>query len=159
MIVANFVTNRPTMGETATYEDFWKTLGVKPHKLGIMAKLYPDLTASFITESLFNVYAKTGKPNKFESIEALMFDWEIETNYIKLVEFADIPTENGENGQEITFAFKERYYEKYDIFMIMKSRQQVIVTTRPVRKSDNYWEVTGRLIDNDYTSILDVDAC
>ena len=27
MIVANFVTNRPTMGETRTYEDFYKFLG------------------------------------------------------------------------------------------------------------------------------------
>lgn len=159
MIVANFVTNRSTMGETATYEDFWKTFGVRPHKLGIMAKLYPDLTASFITESLFNIYAKTGKPNKFESLEALMFDWDIETNYIKLIEFADIPTDTGINGSEITFAFKERYFEKYDIFMIMKSRQQVIVTARPIRRADNYWEVTGRLIDNDYSSILDIDAC
>lgn len=159
MIVANFVTNRPTMGDTATYEDFWKTLGTRPHKLGIMAKLYPDLTASFITESLFNVYAKSGKPGKFESIEALMFDWDIETNYIKLVEFADVPTETGENGSDITFAFKERYYEKYDIFVIMKSKQQVIVTARPVRKADNYWEVTGRLLDNDYSSILDADSC
>lgn len=43
--------------------------------------------------------------------------------------------------------------------MIMKSRQQVIVTQRPIRKADNYWEVVGRLIDNDYSSILDVDAC
>jgi hypothetical protein len=40
-----------------------------------------------------------------------------------LIEFADTPTEDGQNGGEITFAFKERYFEKYDIFMIMKSRQ------------------------------------
>jgi hypothetical protein len=43
--------------------------------------------------------------------------------------------------------------------MIMGSRQQVIVTQRPVRKADNYWVVTGRLIDNDYSSILDDTAC
>ena len=29
MIVANFVTNRPTMGETRTYEDFYKFLGTR----------------------------------------------------------------------------------------------------------------------------------
>lgn len=27
MLVANFVTNRPTMGDTRTYEDFSKFLG------------------------------------------------------------------------------------------------------------------------------------
>lgn len=62
-----------------------------------MAKLYPDLTASFITESLFNVYTKdVSKKKSFESINALMFDWDVETNYVKYVEFADIPTETGE---------------------------------------------------------------
>lgn len=75
--------------------------------------------------------------------------------YIKLVEFADQPVGTGINGSDIVFPFKERYYEKYDIFMILGSRQQVIVTSRPVRKADNYWEVTGRLIDNDYSQILD----
>nr|DAT16782.1 MAG TPA: hypothetical protein [Caudoviricetes sp.] len=29
----------------------------------------------------------------------------------------------------------------------------------PVRKADDYWEVTGRLIDNDYRSVLDTTAC
>jgi len=161
MLVANFVTVRPTMSETHTYEDFWKTFGVKPHKLGIMAKLYPDLTVPFITESLWNIYYKSGKPGRFESIESLMFDWEIETNYIKLVRFADAPDYDpaADSGQEITFYFKERYYEKYDIFMILKSRQQVIVTQRPVRKADDYWAVTGRLLDNDYNSQLDESAC
>jgi hypothetical protein len=114
---------------------------------------------SFITESVFNIYAKDlSKSKRFESIEALAFDWDVDTNYIKYVEFAAVPTATGA-GEEITFAFKERYYEKYDIFMIMQSRQQVIVTHRPIRKADNYWEVTGRLIDNDYSSILDTDAC
>lgn len=74
MIIANFVTNRSTMGETATYADYMKTFGDRPHKLGIMAKLYPELTASFITESLFNVYSKSAKPNKFNSIDTLLYD-------------------------------------------------------------------------------------
>lgn len=56
-------------------------------------------------------------------------------------------------------AFKERYYEKYDIFKIDKTMQQCIVVSRPVRKADNYWEVTVRLIDNDYSSTLDVSGC
>lgn len=55
--------------------------------------------------------------------------------------------------------FKERYYEKYDIFKIDNSRQQCMVVERPVRKADDLWEYVVRLIDNDYSSILDVSAC
>jgi hypothetical protein len=81
MIIANFVTNRAMLSQTATYEEYWKTLGIKPQKLGILAKLYPDLTMSFITESVFNIYAKdVSKSKRFESIESLAFDWDIETN-------------------------------------------------------------------------------
>lgn len=29
----------------------------------------------------------------------------------------------------------------------------------PVRKADNMWSVTVRLIDNDYREVLDVTAC
>ncbi len=27
------------------------------------------------------------------------------------------------------------------------------------RKADNYWEVTVRIIDNDYSSVLDLSGC
>ena len=56
-------------------------------------------------------------------------------------------------------AFKERYYEKYDIFKIDKTMQQCMVISRPVRKRDDYWEVTVRLIDNDYSTELDLSGC
>ena len=46
-----------------------------------------------------------------------------ETNNIKKIEFAEVPTETGENGTEITMAFKENYYQKYDIFRIDKTKQ------------------------------------
>ena len=55
--------------------------------------------------------------------------------------------------------FRERYYEKYDTFKIDDSRQQCIVKTVPQRKADNFWEYTVQLIDNDYSSILDANAC
>jgi hypothetical protein len=44
------------MGETRTYEEFTKFLGEKPYRLGVMAQLYTDLTASYLTEALQNVY-------------------------------------------------------------------------------------------------------
>ena len=56
-------------------------------------------------------------------------------------------------------SFKERYYEKYDIFQIDGSGQQCMVVARPQRKRDDLWDVTVRLIDNDYSSILDKTVC
>lgn len=160
MIVANFVTNRPTMSETRTYEDFYKFLGTKPTRLGIVSRLYPNLTASYLTESLRNIFYMDSKSNsKYRSIDSMYFEWEVETNYIKRVEFADVPATNGEGGTTIVMAFKENYYQKYDIFKIDKTMQQCQVISRPTRVADNYWTVEVRLIDNDYSSILDLDGC
>ena len=55
--------------------------------------------------------------------------------------------------------FTERYYEKYDTFKIQNSRQQCIVKATPERKADNFWEYTVQLIDSDFSSILDANAC
>ena len=79
--------------------------------------------------------------------------------FIKRIEFADVPAETGENGGEIVMAFRERYYEKYDIFKIDATMQQCMVVSRPVRKRDDYWEVIVRLIDNDYSTELDISGC
>lgn len=68
-------------------------------------------------------------------------------------------TEDGANGTEITMKFTERYFEKYDIFKVDGSRQQLIVVSRPIRKADNCWEVQCRLIDNSYDTVLDTEAC
>lgn len=62
-------------------------------------------------------------------------------------------------GSEITMAFRENYYQKYDIFRIDKTLQQCQVVSRPIRRNDNYWEVQVRLIDNNYDSLLDLDGC
>ena len=159
MLTVNFVTNRPTMGETRTYEDFYKFLGTKPHLLGVVSTMYPDLTASFLTESLANVVTLGKNTDKYRPIDSMYFEWECETNYIKRIEFAAVPEGTGENGSEITFAFKERYYEKNDIFKIDKTMQQVFVVSKPIRKADDYWEVQGRIIDNDYKSVLDLSGC
>lgn len=56
-------------------------------------------------------------------------------------------------------AFKENYYQKYDIFRIDATKQQCQVVSRPVRRRDDYWEVQVRLIDNNLDTILDVDGC
>lgn len=160
MQIVSFTSVHPNMGETRTYEDFSKFLGTKPERLGIVSRLYEDLTAAYMTESLRNIFYQDAKSgNKYQSINAMYFEWEVETNNIKRIEFADVPQGNGANGTEIVMAFKERYYEKYDIFSIDGSGQQCMVVTRPIRKADNYWVVTVRLIDNDYSSVLDESVC
>lgn len=160
MQVASFVNVRPEMSETRTYESFYKWIGTKPHKLGIVSRLYPDMTASYLTESLRNIFYQDSKSSqKYKSIDSMYFEWEIETNFIKKIEFAGCPEGDGANGTEIVMPFRENYYQKYDIFRIEKTGQQCFVTQRPVRKADNYWEVTVRLIDNDYKSVLDMSGC
>ena len=160
MQVANFVSVRPEMSETRTYESFYKWIGTKPARLGIVSRLYPDMTASYLTESLRNIFYQNSKSNqKYKSIDSMYFEWEIETNFIKKIEFVGVPEGDGANGTEIVMPLKENYYQKYDIFRIEKSGQLCFVTQRPIRKADQYWEVTVRLVDNDYQSVLDVTAC
>jgi len=55
--------------------------------------------------------------------------------------------------------FAENYYQKYDIFRIDKTKQQCQVMRRPIRKADNRWEVTVRLVANNYDTLLDPDGC
>lgn len=159
MLVANFTSRIPTMGQTKTYEDWSKYLGSRPHRLGVVARMYTDNTLSFITDGLRNIFYKDEKQDQFQLSSSLLFEWNVETNNIKKVEFAEVPTETGENGSEITMAFKENYYQKYDIFRIDKTKQQCQVMSRPIRKRDYYWEVQVRLVDNNYDTILDTDGC
>ena len=160
MIIANFTTKNPTQGQTRTYENFYKMLSTKPTRLGVVSRLYPQLTSSYLTESLRNlVEMDTKVSSAYRSIDSLQYEWKVETNYIKRIEFAEVPTTLGENGEEIEMVFKERYFEKYDIFKIDSTLQQCIVTQRPRREADARWVVTVRLIDNDYSSILDISGC
>ena len=160
MLVANFVTNRPTMSDTRTYEDFSKFLGERPHRLGVVSRLYPELTATFLTESLRNIYYGDDKKAKgFQNIDSTYFEWEVETNYIKRIPFAMEPVGDGKDGSEIEMVFPENYYQLHEIFKIEATGQQCFVVSRPVRKADNYWSVMVRLIDDDYSSELDKDGC
>lgn len=120
--------------------------------------MYTDNTLNFITDGLRNIFYKDEKADQFQLSSSLLFEWIVETNNIKKVEFAEVPTDPGD-GTEITMAFKENYYQKYDIFRIDKTKQQCQVVSRPIRKRDDYWEVQVRLIDNDYDTTLDTDGC
>jgi hypothetical protein len=83
----------------------------------------------------------------------------LETNQIKRIPFAAVPEGDGANGSEIEMIFTENWYQQHEIFKIEESGQQCFVTSRPVRLADNMWSVMVRLIDDDYSSVLDKDAC
>lgn len=159
MIVANYISVKPEMAHSRTYEDFYKFLGSRPKMMGVMARMNTHNTATFLTEALMNVYYNNKTVNKFQPINSLMIEWEIDVEFIKKVHFAAAPIGNGAVGSDIKMFFTERYYEKYDTFKIDGSRQQCIVKTTPERKADNFWEYTVQLIDADYSSILDASAC
>ena len=160
MKIVSFVTNIPTMDNTRTREDYYKYLGEKPTQLGVLGRLYPNNTASFITESLGNIfYLDKDRKNKYQSVNSFMYEWDLEVNYIKRVEFADVPVGDGAGGTEITMAFREKYYGKFDTFKIEKTGQHCFCLTNPVRKSDNYWEQTVRLVSTNYDTMLDFSGC
>ena len=145
MLVANFTSRIPTMGQTKTYEDWSKYLGSKPHRIGVVARMYTDNTLNFITDGLRNIFYKDEKADQFQLSSSLLFEWIVETNNIKKVEFAEVPTDPGD-GTEITMAFKENYYQKYDIFRIDKTKQQCQVVSRPIRKRDRQTQLIVSLL-------------
>ena len=64
--------------DTKTYEDWSKYLGAKPHRLGVVARMYTDNTLNFITDGLRNVFYKDENVDKFQMSTSLMFEWEVE---------------------------------------------------------------------------------
>lgn len=160
MLIAKFVTEKPELAHSRTYEDFSKFLGVRPERLGIVSRLYPEHTASFLTESLMNIWYNDTKASKYKSINALMFEWEIDVNFIKRIEFSrNVEATDQLMGQEWNIPFRERYYEKYDTFKIEGSKQTMIVLSEPIRSTDGGWNYHCQLIDADYSSTLDLNSC
>ncbi|MGV8961784.1 MAG: hypothetical protein ACOH2V_00115 [Candidatus Saccharimonadaceae bacterium] len=159
MIVASYVNVKPDMAHSRTYEDFYKFLGTRPKMMGVMARMNTHNTATFLTEALMNIYYNSKTANKFQPINSLVIEWEIDVEFIKRIEFAAAPVGDGASGSDILMYFKERYYERFDTFKIDGSRQQAIVKVTPERKADNFWEYTVQLIDADYSSILDSASC
>lgn len=162
MLTANYVNIKPEVSSDRTYEDFYKFLGAKPEMMGVMARMATHNTATYLTEGLLNIHHNKKSINKFQPINALQIDWEIDVEFIKRVSFAaDVvgAGNTGANGADVTMVFTERYYEQYDTFKVDETRQQFIVKAVPVRKADNYWEYTVQLIDADFSSIVDITGC
>ena len=78
MLVANFTSKIPTMGNTKTYEDWSTYLGAKPHRFGVVARLYPQNTINFITDGMRNIFYNDANVGKYQTINSLFFEWEID---------------------------------------------------------------------------------
>ena len=74
MIVASYVNVKPEMAHSRTYEDFYKFLGQRPKMMGVMARMYQNNSATFLTEALMNIYYNEKTANKFQPINSLMIE-------------------------------------------------------------------------------------
>lgn len=144
---------------TKTYEDWKKYVGEKPSNIGVVARYYANNTINFLTDGLRNVFYNKESDNKYQLTDSLVYEWEVESEQLKHVEFACAPVGTGAGGQDIIMTFAENYYNKFDIIRIDGSKQQVIALSHPIRRADNQWELTVRLVSNNFDTTLDDEWC
>ena len=155
MRISGFSTTRPNMPTTRTYGDFMKFLGANPARLGIVSTLYDQYTATHLTEALMNTYTMEKGKKGFQSINSFLIEWDLQAKKIKRVPLIAAPEGSGLNAGDVKFYFPENYYQKYDTFVVERTRQQFIVLNRPQRLRDNCWLVIAKILDNDYDSVVD----
>ena len=155
MRISGFTTTRPNMPTNRTYEDFMKFLGANPARLGIVSTLYDQYTATHLTEALMNTYTMEKGKKGFQSINSFLIEWDLQAKKIKRVPLIAAPEGSGVNAGDVKFYFPENYYQKYDTFVVERTRQQFIVLNRPQRLRDNCWLVIAKILDNDYDSVVD----
>ena len=129
----------------------------KPHRLGIVARQNPDLTTSFLTDALMNIYDKESN-NKFQSISSYVIEWEVEQSFIKRIGFATAPVGTGKYGAPVTITIDEAYFGKYDLFRVENSRQQGIFVSNPRRVQDKAFEYQVQIVSNNPDDEFDSSA-
>ena len=132
-----------------------KFLGANPPRLGIVSTLYDQYTATHLTEALMNTYTMEKGKKGFQSINSFLIEWDLQAKKIKRVPLIAAPEGSGVNAGDVKFYFPENYYQKYDTFVVERTRQQFIVLNRPQRLRDNCWLVIAKILDNDYDSVVD----
>lgn len=153
MRISGFTTTRPNGPATRLYEDFMKFLGDKSARMGIVANLYPQYTASHMTEALMQVWDPENKRKGFKSIDSFTVEWGIKVNRIHKVRITSA-SGTGENKSDVMFYMPENYYQKYDVFIVEETRMQFRVVNRPQRVADNSWLVIAQIHDGDYASYV-----
>ncbi len=145
------------MGETRTVQHFNQLLGDKPHKLGLVATMYPELAITVLTDALKNIYykPKSGQDN-FTPINAMAIQWDIDVNYIHkvyIVSHTGGPSP-GVNKVPFTITLNQKYYDKNDTFTL-ENKQQLMVIAPPVQGGVKAWDHTVVLVGNDYSKYID----
>lgn len=143
-------------GDIKLTKMFMKFLGEKPSRLGIVSTLYSQYTATHLTEALMNTFTRSNKKaDSFQSQNSFLVEWDIAVNRIKRVPILAAEG-TGENGADVVFHFPENYYQKNDVFVVERTRQQFFVTNRPQRLRDNDWVVVAKIQDSDYDAKVDM---
>lgn len=80
MLVASFVTANSERVSNRTYEDFYKLLGTNPKMMGVVARMNTNNTINYLTEGLFNIFYNEKGVNKFQPIDSLEVQWDLEVD-------------------------------------------------------------------------------
>ena len=144
------------MGETRTIQNFNQVLGDKPHKLGLVATLYPELSISILTDALRNVfYNSSQSKDSFTPINAMAVQWDIDVNYIHKVYIAeDNNSEVGTGKTVVTLVMDQKYYAKNDTFTL-ENRQQMLVIAPPRMLGPKRWQHRCIIVGNDMSKGID----
>jgi hypothetical protein len=140
--------------DTKTMQDLGQVLGMKPQMSRAVVTMYPQLSLQNITEALGRVYKKDAGKTKSEQLSSFSFEWDIQTNQIPDVEFAEDCTEDGYGGAEFRVVFKKKYYDPHDVFRL--NNKQLLFVKRPGRMlAPNKWEYWVKLVSGDTTRTVD----
>lgn len=134
------------MSDTRSVTNFGTFLGKSPEKLGQVVTMFPKLSVSFLTEALGHVFknSKTGN-NKFQSINALSVEWQIDVNFIKKVNIVGAISGNGAGGTPVTIDLEEKYYDPNDSFQL-ENRQKLWVVKKAQRINAKRYRYTVKLM-------------
>jgi len=139
---------------TKTVQNFGTLLGKKPHKMGQVVTMYPELAISNLTEALRNVYTKKKGGDAFTPISAMTIEWSIKVNFIKKVRIVD--NADGSGGGVFNLYLEEKYYDKNDT-MVLENKQTLFVVAPPKKEMDNRWLHKVMLVSSDPTKVANAD--
>lgn len=157
---------------TLTAGNFFQLLYDRPHYLGLVGQLHPEYTLSYITQVLGNVFYTNGEGDRKKNpsvtvIDNLSFSWDIRSNEIKRISFAEsaIDTNTGASegswtsANEVNFMMSESYYQRGDVFEVDKSHQQFRVISKPEIISSKCVRICAKLIDPTGKQKINFAAC
>jgi len=139
------------VSSTKTVQNFGTLLGRKPHKMGQVVTMYPNLAISNLTEALRNVYTKKKGGDSFTPINSMTIEWNIKVNFIKKVRIVDVQSPT---NRIFNLYLEEKYYDKNDT-MVLENKQQLFVVAPPKKEMDNKWLHKVMLVSSDSTKVVD----